>query len=100
MKRIGIIAIFVGMAFGAAPAVRAQSLDHGEFGAFAEYYRIQQTQTNFGGVGGRLSANAGKYFQLEAEMGYDFTRTFNETFSTPTGFTSTTTVRRSDFRIL
>jgi hypothetical protein len=100
MKRIGIIAMLAGIGFAAAPAVRAQGLDHGEFGAFAEYYRIQQTQTNFGGVGGRLSANAGRYFQLEAEMGYDFTRAFNESFSTPTGFTTTTTVRRSDFRIL
>lgn len=101
MKRIAMIAILLGSGFAAAPLVRAQDLNHAEFGAFAEYFRAHQTNTNFGGVGGRLSVNASKYFQVEAEMGYDFTQSFNQTFTVPgTGFTTTTVVQRSDFRVL
>lgn len=101
MKRFAVIAILLGSAFAAAPLAQAQDLNHAEFGAFAEYMKIHQTNTNLGGVGGRLSVNASKYFQVEAEMGYDFTAAFNQTFTVPgVGLTTTTAVRRSDFREL
>ncbi len=101
MKRIGVIAVLLGLGLALAPALRAQDLSHAEFGAFAEYFKAHQTNTNFGGVGGRLSVNAGRYFQVEAEMGYDFTAAYNQTFFRPgVGGTTTTVVQRSDYRIL
>jgi hypothetical protein len=66
-----------------APALRAQDEDHIEFGAFAEYFRmadVTPTQ-NFVGLGGRFAVDVHPSVQLEAEMGYDFKRSFAQTFS-------------------
>jgi hypothetical protein len=101
MKKIGVAAVLLGFVFALAPAMRAQDLNHAEFGAFAEYFKAHQTNTNFGGVGGRLSVNAGKYFQVEGEISYDFTAAYNQTFFRPgIGGTTTTTLVRSDYRVL
>jgi hypothetical protein len=69
--------------FAAAPLVMAQSSDHIEVGAFAEYFRFSQTDPalNFVGLGGRAAVNIHPSVQLEAEMGYDFKRSFTNTFS-------------------
>jgi hypothetical protein len=74
------IASFV---LAAAPALRAQSSDHVEVGAFADYFRMSQfsPDRNFVGLGGRVAFNVRPSIQLEAEMAYDFKRNFTESFS-------------------
>jgi hypothetical protein len=62
----------------------------GEVGLFGEYLRTQTNPTvNFAGIGGRLSFNASPLVQLEAEVGYDFKRTY--TSASGTGASATTT---------
>jgi hypothetical protein len=68
----------------AAPALLAQDQsDHGEVGVFAEYLRMTDvTPTeNFVGLGGRAAFNVHPSIQLEGEMGYDFERSFAQTFT-------------------
>jgi hypothetical protein len=83
-----------------SPAVAAQYEEHGdhaEVGVFADYFHVNETGTNLGGVGARLSVNANSYLQIEAEMAYDFTQTFTEGFDDGTG---TITTERSNLRLL
>jgi hypothetical protein len=82
-----------------APATFAQEegLDHVEFGAFAHYFRLTPTNTNFAGAGGRFGVNVTGHVQIEAEMSYDFNRVFTETYSDTSGTVSTF---RSNIRIL
>jgi hypothetical protein len=94
MKRVAIW-IVAFLVFG-VPAVHAQN--HGEVGVYADYFRLGTTHSNFGGLGARVSVNAMKYVQVEAEMNYDFTQAFTEGFrNTSTG---TVTLTRSNLRIL
>jgi len=60
-----------------------QHSDHVEVGAFAEYFRFSQTKpaSNFVGLGGRIAFNMRPSVQLEAEMGYDFKRSFANEFT-------------------
>lgn len=64
-----------------APALRAQ--DHAEVGVFAEYFRLGDTtpKENFVGLGGRAAFNLHSSVQLEAEMAYDFKRSYTQTFT-------------------
>jgi hypothetical protein len=96
MKRIGILAVLLGFSFALVPTMHAQDLNHVEVGVFAEMFRLHEADTNFGGLGARLAVNPSKYLGLEAEMSYDFNRGVNETFRNG----NTTTIRRSDFRVL
>lgn len=82
----------------AAPAVVAQSSDHVEVGAFADYFRFSDASPdrNFLGVGGRAAFNVQSHVQIEAEMAYDFKRNFTNTFTN--GVTSVTVT--SGFRTL
>src|ERR1700684_1880888 len=61
MKRIVSLLIIV-VVFGFAPVLHAQ--DHGQIGAFGDYYWLNATHTSFGGLGARVSASAWKYIQL------------------------------------
>ncbi|MGA8868207.1 MAG: hypothetical protein WB510_14630 [Candidatus Sulfotelmatobacter sp.] len=82
MKRylgIAIISLFLFV-----PALLAQDqTDHVEVGAFADYFRFAQSspQVNFAGLGGRVGFNVHPSVQLEAEMAYDFQRSFTSTFN-------------------
>lgn len=76
----------------------ASAQDHGQVGAFIDYFRLGQTDTNFVGLGGRAAFNANRYIGFEAEMSYDFDQVFSEEF-TPAG-TGTVTTVRSNLRIL
>ena len=70
--------------FAAVPMVMAQEpSDHIEVGAFAEYFRFDRTDParNFGGLGARAAFNVHRNVQIEAEMSYDFKRTFVNTFT-------------------
>jgi hypothetical protein len=64
MKRILFLVLVAGL--GVAPMARAQN--HGEVGAFADYFRLDQTGTNFAGIGGRAAFNVARNVQIEAEM--------------------------------
>lgn len=63
-----------------APASFAQEImnDHVEIGAYGDFFRLNDANINFGGLGGRVSANMDRWVQLEAEMTYDFSQTFAE----------------------
>src|SRR5215472_3177586 len=77
--------------------MRGQDLNHGQVGLFGEYLRISQTSTNFGGLGGRVGVNVASPLSLEAEIAYDFSRVFAETFSNGSGTVGATT---SSYRVL
>ncbi|MFB3917054.1 MAG: hypothetical protein ACE14M_10005 [Terriglobales bacterium] len=84
MKGFAVLTI---LALVLVPAAFAQN--HGEFGVFAEYFRLHSAgDLNFVGIGGRASFNASTHIALEGEMGYDFERTFNNVFSNGITFTT------------
>ena len=56
MKRFFFLLIPVAVIFSVASVARAQ--DHVELGAFANYFRLDATHTNFAGLGGRFAINA------------------------------------------
>jgi hypothetical protein len=61
------------------------SRDHGEVGAYADYFRFNPSgipaAANFVGVGGRVGVNMHRHIALEAELNYDFARNFTTTFN-------------------
>lgn len=74
MKRILILIV---AAFLAVPLTFAQG-DHVEVGGFGDYVRLANAgNRNFWGVGGRAGFNVASRVQLEAEMTYDFSQSFN-----------------------
>ena len=98
MKRITLLAV---LAFGlAAPVLlMAQgSEEHGQVGVFADYLRFGATspEINFVGIGGRAAFNLHRNVALEAEMAYDFKRSFTRTFTNGV----TTELVNTDFRTL
>jgi hypothetical protein len=93
MKRV-VLLVVLAVAFavpGAFAADDGTGLNHVEFGAFADYVRLNVlNNANLWGLGGRVAFNAVRSVQFEAEMSYDFERTF---VSSTTNTTGTTTVR-------
>ena len=70
--------------FTSAPIVKAQGhSDHVEVGVFADYFRPSDAapNRNFIGLGARAAFNLHSSVQLEAEMAYDFKRTFTTEFT-------------------
>jgi hypothetical protein len=81
---LGLGLIIAALFLGAAPAVVAQEhSDHIEIGAFADYFRFDQTApvSNFAGVGARAAFNLNRNVQVEGEMAYDFKRNFTNVYS-------------------
>ena len=72
--------------------------DHGQIGAFADYFRLSRTSTNFAGVGARVGLNANRYLSFEAEAAYDFDQAFTQNFTN--NGTGTVSIDRTDVRIL
>jgi hypothetical protein len=93
MRRIAVFFLLCGVV-GAPSSILAQ--DHVTVGAYADYFRLSETGTDFAGVGARLGLGLGYRVTLEAEMSYDFDRTFTERFSNG----ATVVVSRSDIRLL
>ena len=88
MKRIAwLVVCFVAV----IPCARAQESNHVQVGAFADYFRVNDTGTNMFGVGGRFGVSILPHTRFEAEMAYDFNREFNEGFTDTTGGTVTFT---------
>ena len=96
MKRVALLLVFI--AGWAVPGAFAQDNEHVQVGAFADYFRLSQTNTDLFGVGGRASFRAYKRLKFEAEMAYDFDRAFTEGFTDNT--TGTVTIQRTDLRVL
>jgi len=97
MKRY-LALVAVSLFFTAAPLLRAQNSDHIEVGVFADYFRLSDSSPtrNFAGIGGRAAFNIRPSVQLEAEMAYDFKRSFSRTFTDGV----TTELVNTDFRTL
>ncbi|HEY1422421.1 MAG TPA: hypothetical protein VGF20_03140 [Candidatus Acidoferrum sp.] len=92
MKRFALFLVLGGML--SAPSVFAQ--DHVAVGAYFDYFRLSQTDTDFAGLGGRLGVGLGHHVMLEAEMSYDFNKVFDENFDN----LGSVTVNRSNIRLL
>jgi hypothetical protein len=92
MRRIALLVLLCGIATG--PSAFAQ--DHVAVGAYADYFHLSQTKTNFAGLGGRFGFGFGPHVMLEAEMSYDFDQVFTETFSSGTS----ASLQRSNVRLL
>src|SRR5919109_4606587 len=94
IKKLALMAV-TALVLGLAPAAFAQN--HGEVGVFADYFKLENTNTNNFGVGGRLGVNVHPNVQLEGDLAYDFSRGFNTTVTTTGG---TANIVRSNVRIL
>ena len=84
MKRFALPLVLalcvIPLQFGSAQALKQ---DHLEVGAFADYFRLDRTNPtlNYAGLGGRLAFNLRPSTQIEAEMAYDFDRSYTNTFT-------------------
>src|SRR5437016_8662763 len=100
MKRLTVLGALALCLVAFAPVASAQSNDdknHGNFGVYFDYTRLQFAKQNFFGVGARLGINVHPHVVLEGEMAYVFER--NST-ATITGETGTTTTVRSNLRLI
>jgi hypothetical protein len=87
MKRIALLAV-LGFCLAAPSITMAQgTYNHAEVGAFVDYLRFGATNpaSNLVGVGGRVGFNVHPNVMLEAEMSYDFERSFVNVNSSGTG---------------
>ena len=99
MKRLAILSALALCIASSAPAASAQSSDdknHGNFGIYADFTRLQPADLNMFGVGARLGVNVRKHVVVEGEMAYDFERTKTQVI-TVGNLTSTV---RSNLRML
>jgi hypothetical protein len=99
MKRFAILFALVLSIAAFSPAASAQSSDdknHGNFGVYLDFTRLQPADLNMFGVGARLGVNVRPHVVLEGEMAYDFER--NKTQTITTGVVSNTV--RSNLRLL
>jgi len=94
MKRFAFLFLLAGWL---VPFASAQETEHLQIGIHADYLRLSQTDSNFGGLGVRLGIVAFRNLKLEGEMSYDFDQAFTENLTDTTG---SVTVRRSGMRIL
>ena len=95
MKRLALLLLLAGCV---VPLAQAQDQDHVQVGVFADYLKLDQTNTNFGGVGARAGFQLYKEINLEGEMSYDFNQTFTEGFTNPS--TGTLIFERTNLRTL
>jgi hypothetical protein len=99
MKSTAIVCVCIvfGLIAGTTPALFAQEHDHGEFGVYGDYLRLDEANnTNFVGVGGRIGFNVAPRVQLEGNMAYDFAQSFTSSSTT----SSTLTVSQSSVTLL
>ena len=95
MKRVALLLFLAGWL---VPLASAQ--DHFQAGAYFDYFRISQTDTNMAGLGGRVGIKAFSHVMLEGEMSYDFTQAFTEGFTDNSAVPPTVTLQRSNLRVL
>jgi len=92
MKRVALLLFLAGWL---VPPASAQ--DHFQVGAFADYFRLSQTNTNMAGLGARVGYKAFSHVMLEGEMSYDFDQAFTD-HCVATG--CTVTVANSNIKVL
>ncbi len=73
MKRVVLLLFLAGWL---VPLASAQ--DHFQVGAYGDYFRITQTNTDMAGLGGRGAVKLFSHVMLEGEMSYDFKQAFTE----------------------
>jgi len=98
MKRLAILsALVLCVTVIMAPAAKAQDdRNHGDFGVYFDYTRLQAASANMFGVGGRIGVNLAPAVVLEGEMAWDFERSQTATI-TSGGITNTF---RSNLRLI
>ncbi len=78
MRRLAILSALVLCMAALTPAASAQTTvnekNHGSFGVFLDFTRVQPAEMNLFGVGARLGINVRKRFAIEGEVAYDFER--------------------------
>ncbi len=79
MKRIALLLFLSALL---VPLASAQ--DRFQVGAYGDYFRISQTNTDMAGLGGRAAVKVFSHVMLEGEMSYDFEQVFSETFTSGT----------------
>jgi hypothetical protein len=92
MKRFALLLFLAGWL---VPLASAQ--DHYQIGAYGDYFRISQTDTNLAGLGGRAAIKVFPHVMFEGEMSYDFEQAFTE-HCLSTG--CTVTVANSNLKVL
>lgn len=93
MKRVALLFLLAGWL---VPLASAQ--DHFQAGAYFDYLRLSQTDSDMAGLGGRVGVKVFPYVMLEGEMNYDFNKVFKEGFTDPTG--GTVTFQNSNLKVL
>jgi len=92
MKRVALLLFLVGWL---VPLASAQ--DHFQVGAYGDYFRLSQTDTNMAGLGARVGYKAFSHVMLEGEINYDFNQAFTD-HCVATG--CTVTVANSNLKVL
>jgi hypothetical protein len=82
MKRSAWLAV---VCLALVPCVKAQEEGNMQVGAFGDYYRAGATGTNMFGLGGRFGMGVKDNLMIEGEAAYDFSRTFNNSFTESSG---------------
>ncbi len=101
MKRLAVLgALVLGFAL-TAPVAAAQNSsaddkNHGDFGVYFDYFRLNFAKLNLFGIGGRVGFNVHPAIAIEGEMSYDFERSSTATI-TSGGITNTF---RSNLRLI
>jgi hypothetical protein len=96
MKRVALLLLLAGML---TPLASAQ--DHLQVGAYGDYFRLSQTDTNLAGLGARVGYKAFSHVMLEGELNYDFDQGFiDHCVSTGCGTGGTVTVANSNLKVL
>src|SRR5260370_34636630 len=91
------VAVLFLIASGLVPAELAQETGNLQVGVYADYFRLQQTKTNFAGVGARVGMPVFWNVRLEGELNYDYDQAFTERFTDTTGVLI---LQRSGVRLL
>jgi hypothetical protein len=92
MKRVAFLLLLAGWL---VPLASAQ--DHVQLGAYADYFRVSQTNSNMAGLGGRAGFKVFSHVMLEGEMSYDFKQAFTERCLSSS---CTVTVANSNLKVL
>jgi hypothetical protein len=93
MKRVALLLLLAGLF---VPLASAQ--DSFQVGAYADYFRLSQTNTNMAGLGGRAAYKVFSHVMLEGEMSYDFQQAFTEGFTNTSG--GGVTFQNSNLKVL
>jgi len=97
MKRVALLLFLAGWL---VPLASAQDQDHVQAGAYFDYLRLSQTNSNMAGLGGRVGIKVFSHVMLEGEMNYDFKQAFTEGFTDNSTTPPSVTVVNSNLKVL